>query len=167
MSHAAQIILDAINSKALAKIVRGESFVFATPPNINDDMRPTDHVEFLEKGLYPLVHELTASDVQIALEFALQDACSDALGVFCAHQCFYVEIVKEREGVSPISLDRQFLPKFLASKFLELTPALHALELRPGDLSNDRSYKVVVSGMRILARDYGIDWGIALVPSPS
>jgi hypothetical protein len=159
-----QTVLDAIRSKSLTKILRGEVYVFATPVRVNDDMRPTDHVEFLERGLYPLVRELGANEIQTQLDSSLREVCSDALGVFCAHQCFYVELVKEREGTSPISLDRESLPKFLASKFVEQASALHALEVRPGDLTNDRSYKTVVSGMRILARDYGVDWGVEIPP---
>ncbi len=164
MSQADQNVLSAIRSKSLSKILRGEELVFSTPASINDDMRPTDHDEFLERGLYPLVKEYGANHIQVELEDALRDICIDALGVFCAHQCFYIEIVKEREGVSPISLDRNSLPKFLAARFLQQASALHTLELRSGDLANDRSYKVVVSGMRILARDYGIDWGITVPP---
>jgi|GEM_PF-3590053 len=162
MSQAEQDVLNAIRSKSLTKVLRGEQCVFVTPANINDDMRPTDHDELLERGLYPLAQTYGVNRIQAELEQALRDICTDALGVFCAHQCFYIEMVKEREGASPLSLDRELLPKFLASAFLQQASALHSLELRPGDVVKDRSYKVTVSGMRILARDYGVDWGIAI-----
>jgi hypothetical protein len=155
-------VLLAIKSGALAKVLRGEQCVFSTPANINDDMRPTDHDELLENGLYILGRAHGVSYIQSELERALLDICSDALGVFCAHQCFYVEMVKEREGCSPFSLNKESLPKYLAASFLRETPALHSLEIRNGDLVTDRSYRVTLSGMRILERDYGIDWGQAL-----
>lgn len=157
-------VLGAIKSGELAKVLRGEKFKFSTPASINDDMRPTDHDEFLERGLYPLARVHGTSYIESELEQALQDACSDALGVFCAHQCFYVEMVKEREGHSPFSLNRESLPRYLAASFARELLALHSLEIRAGDLVNDRSYRVTLSGMRILERDYSIDWGMILPP---
>lgn len=162
MNPTEQDVLRAIKSGMLAKVLRGEECVFVTPPSINDDMRPTDHDELLTRGLYPLVTRHGIAYIQTELERALREICNDALGVFCAHQCFYIEMVKEKEGNSPLSLNRDSLPKYLASSFVRQSSSLHVLEVRPGDLANDRSYKVTVSGMRILARDHGVDWGIAL-----
>jgi len=162
MNPTEQDIYVGIKSGQLASILRGEQCVFVTPSSINDDMRPTDHDELLTKALYPLAIAHGKDFIQTELEQALRDICGDALGVFCAHQCFYIEIVKENGGRSPLSLNRDSLPKYLASSFMRQSPALHLLELRQGDLAIDRSYKVTVAGMRILARDYGVDWGIIL-----
>lgn len=151
-----------IITKQLGKALRGELCVFVTPEEINDDMRPTDHAELLAKGLYPLVAQYGADFVRAELEHALGAICVDALGVFCAHQCYYIQIVNEREFNSPIAIDRVQLPKALGQAFLREVPALHRLEVRKGDVLVDRSYKVVLSGMRILAREDGIDWGISL-----
>jgi hypothetical protein len=86
----------------------------------------------------------------------------DSLGVFCAHQCFYVQVVNEHQGISPFVMEKSSLPKALAAAFNTHASALHSLEVMPGDLANDRSYKVTLAGMRILARDYQIDWGMEL-----
>ncbi|QDQ25171.1 hypothetical protein FNU76_01690 [Chitinimonas arctica] len=136
--------------------------MYSTPAHINDDMLPTDHCELLKHALYPLAHEYGITYIQDKFEKALQDMCTDALGVFCAHQCFYIEMINERENSSPFKFELDWLPKYLATSFLREASALHALEIRSGDLLNNRSYKVVLSGMRILASDYGIDWQVTL-----
>lgn len=146
----------------MAQILRGEKCVFVTPEHINDNMRPTDHAELLSKGLYPLTAEYGTDFIRTALEEALSAICVDALGVFCAHQCFYIQIVNERALASPIAVDRVCLAKALGESFLQQAVALHTLEVRNGDLATDRCYKVVHSGMRILAREDGIDWGIKI-----
>jgi hypothetical protein len=97
-----------------------------------------------------------------ALHQVLIAACHDSLGVFCAHQCFYVQVVNEHQGISPFVMEKSSLPKALAAAFNTHASALHALEVRPGDLANDRSYKVTLAGMCILARDHQIDWGMEL-----
>jgi hypothetical protein len=156
----AEIALPPLN--ALAQALRGELYVFKTPSGINDDMLPTDHAQLLKVWLYPLANKLGTSEVSRALHQALIAACHDSLGVFCAHQCFYVQVVNEHEGISPFVMEKCALPKALAAAFTTHASALHALEVRPGDLANDRSYKVTLAGMRILARDYQIDWGMKL-----
>lgn len=155
----------AIKSGNLARVLRGEECVFVTPSDVNDDMRPTDHAELLEFGLYPLARDIGADVVRGELERGLRAICSDALGVYCAHQCFYIELVYEKEGRSPLALDRGDLPKFLAESFVREGASLSSLELMPGDALSHRPYRVTLSGMRILARDYGIDWGVEL-PRP-
>lgn len=127
-------------------------------------MRPTDHAELLEFGLYPIARELGASFIQGELENGLRAICVDALGVFCAHQCFYVGLVHEKAGRSPLLLDRDSLPKHLATSFLREASGLHSLEFLPGDLANDRPYRITLAVMRILARDYDVEWGVALPP---
>lgn len=162
MNPTPQEIYNLIVTKQLGKVLRGELCVFVTPEDINDDMRPTDHAELLAKGLYPLVTAYGADFVRKELEEALPAICTDALGVFCAHQCYYIQIVNEREKTSPIAIDRVRMPTLLGQAFLREVPGLHRLEVRKGDLLVDRSYKVVLSGMRILARDDGIDWGVTI-----
>jgi len=147
---------------ALAQVLRGELCVFKTPSSTNDDMHPTDHAELLKVWLYPLANKLGTSEVSRALPQALIAACHDSLGVFCAHQCFYVQVVNEHQGISPFVMEKSSQAKALAAVFTTHASALHALEVRPGDLANDRSYKVTLAGMRILARDHQIDWGMEL-----
>ncbi len=160
MNYSNIVLLGAIQGGALPQVLRGEMCVYRTPPHINDDMRPTDHAELLEHGIFPLAESLGAETVSYLLQHALIDACTDALGVFCAHQCYYIQVLKEDNGRSPFKLDRAVLPKALAKAFAKHADALHLLALQPADLELDRSYKVVVSGMRVLARDHGIDWGM-------
>lgn len=155
-------VLDLIKRQQLASILRGDLCVFSTPANINDDMRPTDHDELLVRGIYPLTQQCGVNFIVAKLEEALRQICTDALGVFCAHQCFYIELIKEDANESPISISREDLAKFLAKCFLRESGALHSLEIRPGDVQYDRSYKVTLAGMRILERDHGVDWGITL-----
>lgn len=164
MTPTPQELYNLILNNQLGKALRGEACVFVTPEVINDDMRPTDHAELLAKGIYPLVAQYGADVIRPKLEEALAAICFDALGVFCAHQCYYIEIVNEREGKSPLAIDRQRLPTILGHAFLREAPGLHLLELRKGDLLVHRSYRVVLSGMRILAREDRIDWGVALPP---
>jgi hypothetical protein len=162
MNPTSKEIFNLILSNQLGDALRGDVCVFSTPSHINDDMQPTDHNELLDRCIYPLVQQHGVDFIRSSLECAIKDICSDALGVFCAHQCFYIEIIKEHAKESPIFLERENLPKILAKSFLNESVALHNLEIRKGDLANDRSYKVILSGMRILERDYGIDWGISL-----
>lgn len=157
-------ILAAIKAGTLPKVLRGEECVFTTPSSVNGDMRPTDHAELLEFGLYPIARELGASFIQGELEKGLRAICVDALGVFCAHQCFYVELVNEKAGLLPLRLDRGTLPKYLAISFLREASGLHSLDFLPGDLANDRPYRITLAVMRILARDYDVEWGVALPP---
>lgn len=151
-----------IEAHQLGLALRGDACVFRTPSNINDDMLPTDHKEFLEQGLYPLVAELGASKIQLELETALQGICTDAYGVFCAHQCFFIEISKEKGGESVLNIDHVKVAPVLARDFLDQAENLHLLEIRPGDKLVDRSYKVTLAGMKILERDHGISWGVTL-----
>lgn len=146
----------------LGEVLRGELCLFVTPENVNDSMLPTDHVQLLDEALYPLAAQFGAALVGQRLEAALAAVCVDALGVFCAHQCYYIQIVNEREGKSPFSIDRVHLPRLLGQAVLQQATALHQLELHEGDVRVDRSYRVVLSGMRMLARDDHINWGIPL-----
>lgn len=160
MNYPSTDLLGAIQGGALPRVLRGEACVYRTPPHINDDMQPTDHAELLEQGIFPLAESLGAQKVSYLLQQALIDVCTDALGVFCAHQCYYIQVLKEDDGVSPFKLDRAVLPTALAKAFAQHADDLRLLALKPRDLELGRPYKVVVSGMRVLARDHGIDWGM-------
>ena len=161
MTPTSHDIDDLISNNRLGLALRGELCVFTTPEAINDDMRPTDHAELLCKGLYPLAAAYGADRIGGKLEEALAAICIDALGVYCAHQCFYIQIMNERTSTSPFAIDRVRLPRILGQAFLNEVPALHRLEMRTGDMQADRSYRVVLAGMQMLARD-GIDWGCVL-----
>ena len=153
-------LMDAIVNHEFTKVLRGELYVYTTPAEINDDMRPTDHDELLEKGLYPLVAPMGLDVVTAELNAALASICTDAVGVFSAHQCFYLEILREDENHSPLRIDRIGLPKVLAQRFVQLTAAVHQLEVKPGDLKLDRPYRLIRAQMQILHDDHGIDFGI-------
>lgn len=160
LTDISQLIIDG----RLGDAIRGEIFVLLTPPEVNDDMRPTDHDELLKRIVYPLAGLDGKFLAQLELQKALQKICRDPLGIFCAIQCYYIEIVNEDAHISPLMLDRESLPKFLASQFIKHSDGLRALEIRFGDLANERSYRVTLSRMRILKRDHGLDWGIELPP---
>jgi hypothetical protein len=155
-------VLIAINSGSLGAVLRGELLPYATPAEINDDMLPTDHAELLDHAIYPLARQHGISFIQEKLERALIEACSDALGVFCAIQCFYLEIRREARNSSPLHLDRDELPKLLAAGFLRESTGLQALGLHPKALNYDRSYLVTLSRMSILEEQFQIDWGVSL-----
>jgi hypothetical protein len=106
-----------IISGRLYKAIRGEEFVFTTPPMINAEMQPTDHNELLSKGIYPLCNEMRADLVLQALESGLRDSATDAIGVYCSIQCYYIQIISENAGESPFKIDRVMLPLFLGEKF--------------------------------------------------
>ena len=162
MNPLASDVLNAIQAGGLTRVLRGEECVFRTPSEINDDMLPTDHAELLMHGIYPLTEKVGVVRICSELEQALADACRDAWGVFCAHQCFYIELVHEREVRSPLNLSRTNLSKILGAAFIRESAALRSLAFRPSDIAAQRPYTVTVSGMRILARDYGVDWGVAI-----
>ena len=162
MNPTPQDILALIVTDELGLVLRGEACVYITPEEINDDMRPTDHAEFLVNGYYPLAQQLGADVLKTTLERALAAICVDALGVYCAHQCYYIQINKEHWKKSPFAIDRQQLPHILGLAFLTHTAGLHQLEIKPGDAQHDAAYKIVLAGMQLLARDHGIDWGIPL-----
>jgi hypothetical protein len=151
-----------ISSHELGRALRGEDCAFITPADINDDMRPTDHSELLASGIYPLTIQHGPNRIRLELEGALHEISYDALGVFCAIQCFYLQVVKEDAKVSPINVDRKKLAEFLADCFLKHAQSLHHLALGQNDLALDRTYRLTLSRMRILARDHGVSWGMEL-----
>lgn len=162
MNPSSNDVFKLMSSNQLGSVLRGDVCVFSTPANINDDMRPTDHEELLERAIYPLAQQHDIGFIRGELERSIQEISIDALGIFCAVQCFYIQIVKEDARMSSINIDRKNLPKLLGRCFMKEVEALHSLEVRPGDVAIDRSYRVTLSRMRILQRDHGIDWGIVL-----
>ncbi|MGN6528846.1 MAG: hypothetical protein ACTHL8_20830 [Burkholderiaceae bacterium] len=150
-------VLDHVKAGRLARLLRGELAVFTTPAEINADMRPTDHAQLLEAGLYPLVPTPLRPEVlSNLLQQALLDIAVDARGVFCAVQCFYLEVVDEDGGRSPLRLDRDALFASLYAAFLAHEQGLHALAFRPRDLVLDRCHKLTAAAFRVLARDHGL-----------
>lgn len=139
----------------LPEAIRGERFRIETPSHINDDMWPTDHVLLLEELIYPLCQFADSAMVKERLEAALKECSVDPLGLYCAHTCFYVQVLNESANGSPLKIDRETLPKFLAIKLKELEPQLrtwvHPRYKDPGD-----ALRVTISGMKILKRDHGI-----------
>jgi hypothetical protein len=85
------IFKNLVTSGQLYKTIRGEEFSFKTPPQINAEIQPTDHNELLSKAIYPLCGNMGVEYVMSALENGLRDVCSDAIGVYCAVQCYYIQ----------------------------------------------------------------------------
>jgi hypothetical protein len=149
----------------LGSVLKGSECVFTTPSHINNNLKPTDHVELLEKAIYPLAKHYGEKYIQEKLEESIKEISIDALGIFCAIQCYYMEILSEDAHASPLDIDRNELPIFLAQCFFKESEALHSLEIQENDLSIDMSYRITLSRMRILKRDHGIEWG-AILPEP-
>ena len=162
MNPTSEDLAKIIASNRLAEALRGEVCIFFTSAEINGSLRPTDHDQLLEKGIYPLIAQFGKEFLEQELEKTLVAICHDALGVFCAHQCYYLETLREEQNLSPLPIDRTTLPRILAQNFIKETPALHRLEIRKGDVALDASYRVMRSQMRILQTDCGVDWGINL-----
>ena len=155
MNPSAGHVRSLIKAGHLPAILRGEEAVWRTPAEINGDMLPTDHVQLLKHGVHPLVARTGATEVGNMLEDALLRIASDALGVFCAVQCFYVEVLAEDASESPLRVDRARLACGLWQAFLAHEDALRRLTLdnRP---TADACFLVTVAGFRILQRDHGV-----------
>jgi hypothetical protein len=110
-------IKDLANSGRLHKVIRGEEFSFKTPREINAEMQPTDHNEFLSNAIYPLCADIGVDYILRALENGLKDAASDAIGVYCAVQCYYIQVISENFGESHFKIGRVNLPLFLGKQF--------------------------------------------------
>ena len=152
MNHMTKSVKDLMDAHCLFKAIRGEDLVFKTPPEINADMQPTDHGELLGKAIYPLCAQLGIQTVQHHLEEALREAASDALGVFCAVQCYYVQIVSERAGESPFGIDRDELPLFLWKKFKAHEAAFMSIRLNSYD-PPDAPLRLTKAAMASLQRN--------------
>lgn len=144
-------------SGLIHKAIRGEEFRFFTPPQKNGELLPTDHNELLSKAIYPLCDALGVEYVLRALEDGLRDAASDAVGVYCAIQCYYNQIISEEYGESPFSIDRINLPIFLGEQLKKDEPELLALRLSDYDSLGDR-LGLTLAAMEILRDDEGINF---------
>lgn len=118
-----------IKDHALYRIIRGEAYVFRTPPDVNAELLPTDHQLLLLQAIYPLAAEIGAPFVQRELDVALRVASSDALGVFCAIRCYFMHVVNEDDGTANIRLDREKLPQFLTARYFADQDELKALTM--------------------------------------
>lgn len=111
----------------LSQVIRGEICAFRTPPDVNAELLPTDHFQLLVQALYPLSIEVGSTYVQRELDLALRVAATDALGVFCAIRCYFMQIMNEDDGKACFSLDRISLPQFLTSRYFALAEDLKSL----------------------------------------
>jgi len=148
-------IYQLIKAHQLFKVIRGEQGVFRTPAYINADLLPTDHNELLTKAIYPIAEKYNAKFVERELDMALRVAASDALGVYCAIQCYYMQIVNEAEGLSSLRLDRVSLPQYLTARYFAVVDDLKALNLSGND-AQDYAQRSALSYLAILDRDYGV-----------
>ena len=89
------------------------------------------------------------------LDLALRVAARDALGVYCAIQCYYMQIVNEDHGLSNIRLSRTDLPQLLAARYFALLDDLKKLKLSGNDAPNF-AQRSTLSYLSILAKQYGV-----------
>jgi len=147
-----------VKSHNLFRVIRGELGVFRTPANINADLLPTDHNELLIKALYPIAEKYNARFMERELDLALRVAARDALGVYCAIQCYYMQIVNEDEGVSNIRLSRTDLPRLLTARYFFVLNDLKNLNLSGNDMP-DFAQRSALSYLTILSKQYGVQVG--------
>ncbi len=148
-------IYQQIKSHNLFKVIRGEQGVFRTPAYINADLLPTDHNELLIKAIYPIAEKYNVRFAERELELALRVAASDALGVFCSIQCYYMQVVNEQDGISNIRLERVDLPRYLMARYLALVDDLKGLDLSGNDAPH-YAQKSALSYLTILVKEYGV-----------
>lgn len=117
MNPSAEEVYEAIKVNKMNDVSLGKECRFITPPMINDDMQPTDHEQLLTCAIYPLAKKYGELKIQKILEESLKEIAIDALGLFCAIQCFYIQIIKERSKKSEFSIDRLHLTKSLGESF--------------------------------------------------
>jgi hypothetical protein len=139
----------------LVRLIRGESRVFHSAPGANGEMCPTDHYEMLKSCVYTANSTNDSTSVGPHLECALVSACSDALGVFCAIQCYYSQVVAERYGESPFEIDRERLPGILAARFSEFGKCLSNLKLADSD-PEGAAYRLASGMLDLLRQQEGI-----------
>ena len=147
-----------IASGRLYRAIRGEEFSFKTPPEINAEMQPTDHNELLSKAIYPLCNEMGVGCVLRALENGLRAAASDAIGVYCAIQCYYIQVISEGAGESPFKIDRTDLPLFLGEQFRKQEREFSSVKLNNYD-PPDAPLRLTSAAINSLHRNAGINFG--------
>lgn len=155
----AEEIYQHIKSHNLFKVIRGELSVFRTPANINADLLPIDHNELLIKALYPIAEKYNAKFMERELDLALRVAARDALGVYCAIQCYYMQIVNEDGGLSNIRLSRTDLPQLMTARYFALLDDLKKLNLSGND-APDFAQRSALSYLTILSKQYGVQVGV-------
>lgn len=148
-------IYEQIKGHNLFEIIRGERNVFRTPAYINADLLPTDHNELLVKAIYPIAEKYNAKFVERELDLALRVAASDALGIFCAIQCYYMQVVNEDDGLSNIRLNRVELPQYLTARYFAFVDDLKRLNLSGND-APDYAQKSALSYLTILVEHHGV-----------
>lgn len=126
-------IYEQIKAHDLSKVIRGELSIFRTPAYIKANLLPTDYNELLIKAIYPIAEKYNVKFVERELDLALRVAASDALGVFCAIQCYYMQVVNEDDGLSNIRLSRADLPRYLTACYFALVDDLKRLDLSGND----------------------------------
>jgi hypothetical protein len=144
-----------IKSHSLFKVIRGEEGVFRTPSYINADLLPTDHNELLIKAIYPIAEKYNVKFAERELDLALRVAASDALGVFCALQCYYMQVVNEDDELSNIRLNRVELPQYLTTRYFAFVDDLKRLNLSGSD-APDYAQKSALSYLTILVEQHGV-----------
>jgi len=148
-------IYQLIKSHHLFKVIRGEASVFRTPAYINADLLPTDHNELLVKAIYPIAEKYNVKFAERELDLALRVAASDALGVFCAIQCYYMQVVNEDDGLSNIRLNRVELPQYLTARYFAFVDDLKRLNLSGND-APDYAQKSALSYLSILVEHHRV-----------
>ena len=64
----------------------------------------------------------------------MRESASDAIGVFCAIRCYFMQILNEDNGTANIKLDRVGMTQFLTARYLAVFSDLQTLVMaeRPG-----------------------------------
>lgn len=99
MNPSAEEVYEAIKVNKMNDVLLGKECRFITPSMIND-MQPTAYEQLLTCAIYPLAKKYGELKIQKILEESLKEIAIDALGLFCAIQCFYIQIIKERSKKS-------------------------------------------------------------------
>jgi hypothetical protein len=149
-------IYSQIKAGELFRVIRGESCVFRTPPEINAELLPTDHYQLLVQALYPLAEQYSPEFIQRELELGIRMTASDALGVFCAIRCYFMQISNEDNGRSNILLDRVRLAQFLTARYFSVLNDLKTLVME--EQPNDPAYarQLALQYLIILRDKHGV-----------
>jgi hypothetical protein len=147
-----------IKNDELYAVIRGDACVYHTPPEVNAQRLPTDHCVMLEKGIYLAEKNISLDYLTTILEAGIKASCSDALGYFCAVQCFYSQVVNEEFGC-PITIDKKELPIYLGNQLFVFQTALKSHTLFGKDKIG-MVWEYTQTYIKILQRDYNIDFGI-------
>lgn len=145
-----------IKAHKLFQVIRGEICVFRTPPDINALLLPTDHDQMLIQGIYPLAEQYSPVFLQRELEAALRVAATDALGVFCAIRCYFMQILNEDNGTANIRLDRVGLAQFLTARYFAVLQELEDLVLEEQPDRPGYAQRMALSYLNTLQAKHGV-----------